>query len=144
MKTLPLILLLIPAVVFGQDNDKKKYKQIDAPTLSNAVHMDECNFKMIKVILVYTGDGQKINADKGKTANERLKKCKLQIKNPDWMVGSTEVSFRDRSGNTFWLYSDNNKLNFHDWVTGKEYLLYIKMVDGKDKLLFLNEVEPGT
>jgi hypothetical protein len=95
-------------------------------------------------MLINTGDGQKINSDKGRYTNERVKKCKLKTKNPNWTIGSTEVKFKDKNGNAYWVYVDNDKLNFHNWITNQGYFLYLKVLEGPNRLIFLDEIEVAT
>src|SRR5688572_31385609 len=140
MKKILLLALLIPILVFGQ-TDKKKYIPTNAVAIGETTIVDECNFSYWKVSLINTGQGQKIDSDKGRYANERLRKCRLTTINSNWMVGSTEVNFQDKMGNEYWVYVDNDKLNFHDWTINEEYFLYVRVLEGPNRLIFLDDIE---
>lgn len=139
MKTL-LFLVLTPVLVFGQIS-KEKYALTDGTVFSETTVVNQCNFSHWKVALIYSGEGQKIDSDKGRYANERLKGCNLKTSKANWTVGSTEIKFEDKNGNVYWLFLDNDKLNFHDWSSKKEYFLYLKVLEGPDRLIFLDGIE---
>jgi hypothetical protein len=141
MKKLLLALLLFPSLLAAQNVSKKDYKRIDAASLSEKALTDDCSFRMVKVVLTYAGGGQKLDADKGKIANQTLQRCRLRTTTTNWMVGSTEVSFRDSTAKQYWIYSDNDQLNFHKWVAGKNYVLYLKVLKRENMLLFLDAIE---
>jgi hypothetical protein len=143
MKNIFLLLYLFPVLVFGQ-TDKEKYSLTDAATLLETTIVDECVFRRLKVELIFKGDGQKIDVAKGKHANERLKKCNLKTKTTNWTIGSTEVRFQDKNRNAYWIYVDNDKLNFHDWTAGKSYFLYLKVLEGPNRPMFLDDIEATT
>lgn len=134
-----LLFQLVPVLVFAQ-TDKGKYIFTEDAVLMETTVVDECNFSWQKVELTYAGGGQKIDADKGRYANERIKTCKLKTNNANWMLGSTEVRFQDKNKNAHWLFVDNDKLNFHDWTFNKQYVLYIKVLHGPDRLMFLDDI----
>jgi hypothetical protein len=144
MKKLLLLTVLFPILAFGQ-TDKGKYTFTEAATLLETTIVDECVFRHLKVeLFIHRDGGQKIDVAKGKYANERLKKCNLKTKTTNWTVGSTEVKFQDRNRNAYWIYVDNDKLNFHDWAADKSYVLYLRVLEGPNRLMFLDDIEATT
>jgi hypothetical protein len=99
------ILTLFTTLSYSQTSEYKLTTLTEAFNQDSAgTQKDFCTTKNIKIVLVFSGNVQRVVPDRASKLNKVLHDCGLE-QTQDWTGGTTEISAFE-NGNEFWLQVD--------------------------------------